>query len=130
MRCAAARATSRGRWESPYIAGVVPDDDSFWTIVEAQGFTVRRGYLGAGNRSKQDGAYLITDIMETLYEAPGPSTMVLVAGDADYMPPLQRVVKKGWRTEVAFVNRGISSSLEPQVHEFRVLAAESFQHFK
>jgi hypothetical protein len=68
---------------SAYIAGVVPDDDSFWKIADAQGFTVRRGYLGTGNRSKQDDAYLITDIMETLYEQPGPSTMVLVAGDAD-----------------------------------------------
>lgn len=115
---------------SAYIAGVIPDDDSFWSIANAQGFTVRRGYMGTGNRSKQDDAYLITDIMETLYEQPGPSTMVLVAGDADYMPPLQRVVKKGWRTEVAFVNRGISIALEPVVHEFRTLSAQSFQHFR
>lgn len=114
---------------SAYIAGVIPDDDSFWKIAKAQGFTVRRGYLGPRNRSKQDDAYLITDIMTTLYEQPGPSTMVLVAGDADYMPPLQRVVEKGWRSEVAFVNKGVSIALEAQVHEFRTLSAQSFQHF-
>lgn len=115
---------------SAYIAGVIPDDDTFWNIAEAQGFKVRRGYLGTGNRSKQDDAYLITDMMETLYEQQGPSTMVLVAGDADYMPPLQRVVQKGWRTEVAFINRGISIALEPQIHEFRTLVAQNFQHFR
>jgi uncharacterized LabA/DUF88 family protein len=62
--------------------------------------------------------------METLYEQQGPSTIVIVAGDADYMPPLQKVVCKAWRTEVAFVNRGISSALEPYVHEFRSLISK------
>src|ERR1035441_6088066 len=33
---------------SAYIAGVIPDDDSFWQVAESQGFTVRRGYLGTG----------------------------------------------------------------------------------
>lgn len=32
--------------KSAYIAGVIPDDDSFWQMVENQGFTVRHGYLG------------------------------------------------------------------------------------
>src|SRR5271155_4810129 len=36
---------------SAYIAGVIPDDDSFWKAAESKGFTVRRGYLGAGGRS-------------------------------------------------------------------------------
>jgi uncharacterized LabA/DUF88 family protein len=115
---------------SAYIAGVIPDDDTFWNIAESAGFKVRRGYLGTGNRSKQDDAYLITDLVSTLFEHPGPSTVVVVAGDADYMPPLRKAVEKGWRTEVAFVNRGISSSLEAYVHEFRTLTAESFQHFR
>jgi uncharacterized LabA/DUF88 family protein len=115
---------------SAYIAGVIPDDDTFWQIADSAGFTVRRGYLGTGNRSKQDDAYLITDLVSTLYERPGPSTVVVVAGDADYMPPLIKATEKGWRTEVAFVNRGISSSLEAYVHEFRTLVAQSFQHFR
>jgi uncharacterized LabA/DUF88 family protein len=115
---------------SAYIAGVIPDDDTFWNIAESAGFKVRRGFLGTGNRSKQDDAYLITDLVSTLYEFPGPSTAVVVAGDADYMPPLMKANEKGWRTEVAFLNRGISSSLEAYVHEFRTLTAQSFQYFK
>jgi uncharacterized LabA/DUF88 family protein len=115
---------------SAYIAGVIPDDDSFWDIAQNRGFTVRRGYLGSRKRSKQDDAFLITDLMTTLYEQSGPSTVILVAGDADYMPPLMRIIEKGWRTEVAFISRGVSITLEPYVHEFRTLTAQSFQHFR
>ena len=107
---------------SAYIAGVIPDNDSFWEIPKNRGFTVRRGYLGTGGHSKQDDAYLITDMTKTLYEESGPSTVVLVAGDADYAPPLQAALEKGWRTEVAFTGRGISASLEACVHEFRSLS--------
>ena len=111
-----------------YIAGVIPDDDSFWKIAENQGFTVRRGYLGTNQRSKQDDAYLITDLTATLYEQEGPSTIVLVAGDADYVPPLERAIEKGWRTEVAFIDRGVSEALEPVVHEFRTISPHVIEY--
>ncbi len=115
---------------SAYIAGVIPDDDTFWRAAESKGFVVRRGYLGTGNRSKQDDAYLITEIMETIYTQSGPSTIVLVAGDADYVPPLIKSQDKGWRNEVAFIDRGISISLEGYVHEFRTLSVSSLQLIK
>ena len=105
--------------KTAYIAGVIPDDDTFWVVAENQGFTVRRGFLGANNRSKQDDAYLITDLVSTLYEQEGPSTIVLVAGDADYAPALIKAIEKGWRTEVAFIEHGVSAALSPVVHEFR-----------
>ncbi|WP_311269070.1 NYN domain-containing protein [Sphingobium sp. WCS2017Hpa-17] len=112
---------------SAYIAGVIPDDDSFWKAAEAKGFTVRRGYLGSGNRSKQDDAFLIAEIVETVWSQEGPATIVLVAGDSDYVPALMKSLGKGWRNEVAFINRGISIALEPQVHEFRTLNAGDFE---
>lgn len=110
--------------KTAYIAGVIPEDDSFWKIAENQGFTVRRGYLGAGGgrqRSKQDDAFLITDITSTLFEQDGPSTIVLVAGDADYVPPLLKSIAKGWRNEIVFIERGLSSSLDPVAHLFRTV---------
>ena len=111
---------------SAYIAGVVPDDDSFWEAASAKGFTVHRGYLNAGGRSKQDDAYLITHIMETLYEQDGPSTIVLVAGDADYAPPLEKCIAKGWRVELAFTDstNNISERLSHLVHEFREFTSQ------
>jgi uncharacterized LabA/DUF88 family protein len=113
--------------DTAYIAGVIPDDDSFWKAAESKGFTVKRGYLGSGNRSKQDDAFLIAEIVETVWSQKGPATIVLVAGDADYVPALMKALAKGWRTEVAFIDRGISISLEPQVHEFRTLNAGNFE---
>ncbi len=112
---------------SAYIAGVIPDDDTFWQIVENQGFTVRRGFLGSANRSKQDDAYLITDMVSTLYEQEGPSTIILVAGDADYVPPLKKSLERGWRNEVAFIRRGVSAALHPFVHDFRTISASAIE---
>lgn len=114
--------------KSAYIAGVIPDDDSFWQIATNQGWTVHRGFLGANNRSKQDDAYLITEITSTLYEEDGPSTIVLVAGDADYVPPLKKALAKGWRVEVAFISKGISTALHPVVHEFRTVIPSSIEY--
>lgn len=119
--------------KTAYIAGVIPDDDTFWQIAKNQGFTVRRGYLGTGggrSRSKQDDAYLITDITATLFEQPGPSTIVLVAGDADYVPPLLKSIEKGWRNEVVFINRGLSSALDAVTHLFRPLNASQIQYHR
>jgi uncharacterized LabA/DUF88 family protein len=112
---------------SAYIAGVIPDDDSFWQIAKNQGFKVRRGYLGSNNRSKQDDAYLITDMVSTLYEQVGPSTVVLIAGDADYAPPLTKSIEKGWRNEIVFIDHGVSRSLEAVAHEFREIIPYDIQ---
>jgi uncharacterized LabA/DUF88 family protein len=114
---------------SAYIAGVIPDDDYFWQVAKNQGFEVRRGYLGTNNRSKQDDAYLISEIVSTIYEKPGPSTLVLVAGDADYMPPLEKVCAKGWRVEVAFIGHSVSAALDRVTHEYRELTPTSIQRF-
>lgn len=117
--------------KSAYIAGVIPDSDSFWTVASNQGFTVRRGYLsnsGGTQRSKQDDAYLITDLTATLFEQSGPSTIVLVAGDADYVPPLKKALEKGWRVEIAFIDRGQSSSLDSHTHLYRMIGATSIQY--
>jgi len=118
---------------SATIAGVIPDDDSFWRIAEVQGFKVKRGYLSGVSgfqRSKQDDAFLVTEITSTLYEQPGPSTIVLVAGDADYVPPLIRANEKGWRVETAFISRGLSSALDPVCHLFRNINLSTIQYLQ
>lgn len=127
--CKDTNGKSRGV-KTAFIAGVVPDDDSFWQIAKNNGWEVKRGYLGHGSRSRQDDAYLITEITSTLYEKEGPSTIVVVAGDADYVPPLEKAIKKGWRVEVAFIGRGIASALVPVTHEFRLITSREIEHYK
>ncbi|MFY2595426.1 NYN domain-containing protein [Achromobacter xylosoxidans] len=125
LAAAAKDSSGKDRFvKSAYIAGVIPDDDSFWAAAKSQGFEVKRGYLGSSGgqtRSKQDDSFLITEITATLYEHQGPSTIVLVAGDADYVPPLIKANEKNWRVEVAFINRGLSSALDAVTHEFRTI---------
>jgi uncharacterized LabA/DUF88 family protein len=112
---------------SAYIAGVVPDDDSFWKIAENQGFNVKRGFLGAGGRSKQDDAYLIAEIVSAIHKQPGPSTIVLIAGDADYVPPLEKSIEEGWRNEIVMIDHGISPNLAKVVHSFREIVPHDIQ---
>lgn len=112
---------------SAYIAGVVPDNDSFWEIAKNQGFKVHRGFLGSNNRSKQDDAFLVAEMVSTIYEQAGPSTIVLIAGDADYVPALLKTSAKGWRNEIAFIDRGMSKSLETVAHSFREITPYDIQ---
>lgn len=107
--------------ESAYVAGVIPDDDYFWEVWKQHNFTVNRGFLGTNNRSKQDDAFLIRDMTKTVCRSEGPSTIVLIAGDADYGPPLEFAVNEGWRVEVLTTGRGVSAALENYVHEFRLI---------
>src|SRR6266571_3233244 len=129
-------AASRDSQERPrgvrtaYVAGVVPDDDSFWAIAKARGWVVRRGYPGVNSKSKQDDAWLIADLTSTVYEEAGPSTIVLVAGDADYMPPLTKALARGCRVEVLFIKRGLSVALDPVAHELRGLSPGDIELYR
>ena len=110
-----------------FIAGVIPDDDTFWQKAQKEGFEVKRGFI-SNNSSKCDDSYLVADIMETIYEKESPSKIVLIAGDADYVPPLEKAIKRGWRIEIFFINRGMATSLESYVHVFRSLNPSSVQY--
>ncbi|MCF1744741.1 NYN domain-containing protein [Paradevosia shaoguanensis] len=112
---------------SAYVAGVIPDDDYFWEVWKQHNFVVNRGFLGHGNRSKQDDAFLIRDMTKTICREAGPSTIVLIAGDADYGPPLEFAVEEGWRVEVFTTGRGVSAALERYAHEFRVVDEEQIR---
>ena len=113
--------------KSAYVAGVIPDDDYFWEIWKQHNFIVNRGFLGVNNRSKQDDAFLIRDMTKTICREEGPSTIVLIAGDADYGPPLEFAIEEGWRVEVLTTGRGVSSALEKYTHEFRVVNEETIR---
>jgi uncharacterized LabA/DUF88 family protein len=99
-----------------FIAGTIPPEDSFWDSARNQGFTVRLGYRGYGGKSKQDDHHITADMVETVCEQPGPSTIVLVAGDGDYGPGLDKALARGWRVEVCYVEGTLSPALESRAH--------------
>lgn len=103
------------------ISGTIPPEDSFWQIARDQGFEVRLGYRGFGGRSKQDDTHLVADLVEVVCTAGGPATVVLVAGDGDYGPALQKALSRGWRVEVLFVERDFSHALNQYAHLVRFI---------
>lgn len=130
MLAARTRAGTPRGVSTAFMAGVVPDSDSFWQVAKNQGFDVARGYIGAGGRSKQDDALLITQIMKVLFTKRGPSTIVLVAGDADYGPPLHEAIKMGWRVEVVFHDQGVSAALAPVAHDIRIIHPADYERVR
>jgi uncharacterized LabA/DUF88 family protein len=100
------------------IAGTVPPEDSFWEIARNQGFAVKLGYRGFGGKSKQDDHHVTADMVETVCTEPGPSTVILVAGDGDYGPCLDKALARGWRVEVFFVRTGLSPEIERRAHRY------------
>lgn len=107
--------------DTAFMAGVIPDDDTFWDAAAAQGWDIERGYHGAGGKSKQDDNFVVAELVEVLLTKEGPSTIVLVAGDGDYGPALKKAEKYGWRVEIAFIKQGRSKALDPYVHLWRTL---------
>ena len=103
------------------ISGTIPPEDSFWQIARNQGFEVRLGYKGFGGRSKQDDTHLVADLVEIVCTVSGPATIVLVAGDGDYIPALQKALTRGWRVEVVFFQRGLAPGLDRFAHAIRII---------
>jgi uncharacterized LabA/DUF88 family protein len=110
------------------IAGTIPPEDSFWEVVRNQGFSVKLGYRGFGGKSKQDDHHITADLVETVCEEPGPSTIVLVAGDGDYGPALDKALARGWRIEVCYVEGSLSPAVQERAHRLVKLHPADIEH--
>lgn len=53
-------------------------------------------------KEKRVDAELINAIRDTLEDNPTPGTIAIVAGDQDYVPTLERCLKKNWTVEIYF----------------------------
>lgn len=89
-----------------------PDNDSLWNKLKELNIEPRifdRSYYSG--REKRVDAELINTIRDTLEDNPNPGTIALIAGDQDYIPTLERCVKKKWAVEIYFWEQ-ISPSLK------------------
>lgn len=82
-----------------------PPNDSLWAAAKRQGFEVivheRSGFSG---KEKKVDTNIVTDITADSFELMNPSRdeITLVAGDADYVPTIERLRKRGFRFDVCF----------------------------
>ena|ERR1700733_8855298 len=89
--------------ETVLVGSRPPQNDGLWNKLKTLGIEPRvfdRSYYGGGE--KRVDAELTNAIRDALEDNATPGTIAIVAGDQDYIPTLERCVKKGWNVELYF----------------------------
>lgn len=81
-----------------------PPNDSLWHAAETKGFEVVVHDRNVRNKEKKIDTNIATDMVADSYElmTPGEDEIVLVAGDSDYVPTVERLVGRGLTFNVVF----------------------------
>jgi uncharacterized LabA/DUF88 family protein len=81
-----------------------PKNDSLWAAAERKGFEVIVYDRNVANREKKIDTDIVSTMIEDSYEkfTSGQDEMTLVAGDADYVPAIEKLKKRGVPVHVVF----------------------------
>jgi uncharacterized LabA/DUF88 family protein len=81
-----------------------PPNDSIWKFAEKAGFTLHLEDRNAANKEKKIDTGIATMMTKDAYKSADPKndTLVLVAGDSDYVPTLKALQEDGYKIEVVF----------------------------
>jgi hypothetical protein len=80
-----------------------PDADSIWKKAESAGFRLTILDRNVRNKEKGVDASMIADMMEDMYElAESGDLFIIIAGDADYIPAIDKLHKKNYEAHVLF----------------------------
>lgn len=88
-----------------YLWGSPPPGDSFWKMVERHGFRVTKFDRSAAGKEKKVDVAIAHQITKDAYSGVirrGEDEITLVAGDKDYVPVVEDLVKEGFRVEIVF----------------------------
>ncbi|MCG3130003.1 MAG: hypothetical protein FLDDKLPJ_00750 [Phycisphaerae bacterium] len=89
--------------ETVLVGSRPPQNDALWNRLKTLGIEPRifdRSFYSG--REKRVDAELTNAIRDALEDNPEPGTIALVAGDADYLPALERCLKRKWSVELFF----------------------------
>ncbi len=95
--------------ETVLVGSRPPNNDSFWNKLRTFGIEPKifdRSFY-SGKEKKVD-AELQNAIRDTLEDNPTPGTIAIIAGDQDYIPTLERCVKRKWQVEIYFWDQASS----------------------
>ena len=89
--------------ETVLVGSRPPPNDALWNRLKALGIEPRifDRSIFTGKEKRVD-AEMTNAIRDTLEDNAEPGTIALVAGDADYLPTLERCIKKRWAIELYF----------------------------
>ncbi|CAG8722888.1 5803_t:CDS:2, partial [Funneliformis caledonium] len=96
--------SGRSMGSSPVIVGSrPPPDDTLWNKIKGLEHEVTVYDRNNENKEKRVDMKLgISMVIQTLLKAKGPGVLVLIAGDGDYEPALEEILKAGWKVEIRF----------------------------
>lgn len=82
-----------------------PANDSLWSLAESAGFEVTVFDRHLSNKEKQVDSAITTQILDDSFQYMRPERgdrAVLLAGDRDYLPPIESLANRGLPTTVVF----------------------------
>lgn len=77
-----------------------PPNDSVWNMIRSKGFDVNVFKRNVFGKEKGVDMKMGIDITELVLTAPSSATIAIVAGDADFVPVVEKAREKRWATEV------------------------------
>lgn len=110
--------------EAVLVGSRPPPNDALWQKLRTLGIDARIFDRSIYTRKeKRVDAEMTNAIRDTLEDNPEPGTIALVAGDADYVPTLERCLKKQWTVELYFWDQAASALKQLEGVTFIDLAA-------
>ena len=99
-----------------------PAKDSLWSMARKAGFDPKIEDRNFANQEKRIDTGITSAMMRDAYTAidKEKDLIVLVAGDGDYIPPVETLIDDGYKIEVVFWNHA-SSDLKTACNSFRSL---------
>ncbi|HEU4364274.1 MAG TPA: NYN domain-containing protein [Candidatus Krumholzibacteria bacterium] len=80
-----------------------PPNDTVWSVAKERGFEAKVFKRNFQNREKKVDTQLCVDVTRTLYSNfPKDRVLILIAGDADYLPAIEVALEREWNVEVYF----------------------------
>ena len=80
-----------------------PPNDTVWEIAKERGFSPKVFKRNFQNQEKKVDTQLCVDVTKTLFSySPTDRVLLLIAGDADYLPAVEMALKREWKVEVYF----------------------------
>lgn len=77
-----------------------PPNDSVWKRIEKQGFKVEVFRRNVFNKEKGVDMKMGLDVGRLVYSFVTPTTVIIVAGDGDFVPVIEEAQSRGWSVEV------------------------------
>jgi len=80
-----------------------PPNDTVWEKARKEGFTVNVNRRSVRGKEKQVDTQMCVDITKAIYlNDPKERTLIILAGDRDYVPTFKEAKNRNWNIEVYF----------------------------